>query len=443
MVDTLLAFALQRFGKPFFEHAWLDFWHGEPPDADEFSDIPEFDAMFIPWFVTAFVRDPNGEGVDPAWPDEPIGLHWLRTDRPRIDALEREWLLAACASPMSVFVVEAVEPGQSLDIRDVFTGRRFHVLEQTASRTVRRTDLLFVRVITAGDLCLMFGMAPFVVPARLHLTILDWRDRVFRRRTPTRRVLMDPDVEMRDLYLELATEIQQPSMPQLQNTDGDPLEPTTLIYGLTSTVAHVLERLKPLATIGEVEHVSDVETDEGGTVTSAVVSWVKAGNRKYNGWDNTVLGTIRLEDGRLTAEVNSTRRANRLEKELKRLLGTTAGLRDRSVGNIDVMLQELKGARARSAEGAPGPQAERERPPEFAALEDELHQQHLAAWCDTRVPALGDRTPRQVVCTVRGRERVEALLASFEGSDVRSRPARREALDALRRTLGLEHPPAR
>lgn len=440
VVDALLAFALHRFGKPFFEHAWLDFWAGAPPDADEFTDIPEFDAMFMPWFVTAFVRDPYGEGVDPAWPDEPIGLHWIRTERPPIDALEREWLLAACASPMSVFVVEGVESGQSLDIRDVFTGRRFRVLEQTASRTVRQSDLLFVRVVTAGGMCLMFGMAPFVVPARLHLQILDWRDRVFKRRTPTRRDLMEYDVEMRDLYLELAHEIQNPVMPRLRNTDGDPLEPTTLVYDLTSAVADVFERLRPLATLGEHEHVSDMETDEAGTMTGAIVSWVKAGNRKNKAWDNTILGTLRLENGRLTAEVNSTRRANRLEKELKRLLGHAAALRARSVANVDLMLKDRQTERARATGRAPSPLAERERPAEFDTLEDELYQQHLAAWIDTRVPALGNRTPRQVVRTARGRERVEALLTSFEGSDAASRPARRDALRALRRTLRLEPP---
>ena len=245
VVDALFAFALKRFGKPFFEHAWLDFWAGEPPDADEFTDIPEFDSMFVPWFVTGFIRDPHGEGIEPDWPDEPVGLYWLRTEQPLIDALERAWVTAACASPMSIFVVEGVEQGLSLDIRDLFTGRRFHVLEQSASRTVHRTDLLFVRVVTTGGVCLMFGMAPLAVPARLHLSILDWRDRVFRRRTPTRHDLMDCDAEIRDLYLELAPEIRNPVMPQLRNTDGDPLEPTTACRGPVGELRRESRRCAP------------------------------------------------------------------------------------------------------------------------------------------------------------------------------------------------------
>ena len=444
VVDALFAFALERFGKPFFEHAWLDFWAGEPPNADEFTDIPEFDSMFVPWFVTSFVRDPHGEDVNPSWPNEPIGLYWLRTEQPSIDALAREWLTAACASPMSVFVVEGVEPGQNLDIRDVLTGRRFHVLEQSASRTVHRTDLLFVRVVTTGAVCLMFGMAPLAVPARLHINILDWRDRVLGRRLLARRDLMECDVEIRDLYLELAHEIRHPVSPQLRNTDGDPLELITLVYDLAAAVADVFERLRPLATLGEAEHVSDMETDDTGVMTSAVMNWVRAGNRKNKAWDNTILGTLHLAAGRLTADVNSARRADRLEREIKRLLGRLAVLRSRSVENVDQMLKDFRATRAPAATGATSRRvAPEERPPEFDTLEDELYQQHLEAWIDTRVPALGHRTPRQVARTARGRERVEALLSSFEGSEPVARPARRDALSALRRTLGLDPPTTR
>jgi hypothetical protein len=438
VVDALLKFALDRFGKPFFEHAWLDFWADEPPDADEFTDIPEFDSIFMPWFVTAFVRDPHGENVDPKWPDEPVGLYWLRTGHPLIDAVEREWLVAACASPMSVFVVERVEPSLSLDIRDVFTGRRFHVLELSASRTVRQTDLLFVRVITTGGVSLMFGMAPLAVPARLHLDVLDWRDRVLGRRALTRHDLMERDTEIRDFYLELAHQIRHPVMPTLNNTDGDPLEPTTLVYDLTSSVADVFERLKPLAMLGEDAHVSDMETDEAGVLTSVIMSWVRAGNRKNKAWDNTILGTLRLASGRLTAEVNSAKRANRLARELKRLLGRTAVLRARSVENLDRLLKDLQAKRGRAPGSVSSQLADPDRPAEFDALEDELYQQHLETWIDTRVPVLGNRTPRQAVRTARGRERIEALLAGFEGNHDNARPARREAFSTLRRALGLD-----
>ena len=70
----------------------------------------------------------------------------------------------------------------------------------------------------------------------------------------------------------------------------------------------------------------------------------------------------------------------------------------------------------------------------------DLYRQHLEAWIDTRVPALGNRTPRQVSGTPRGRERLEALLAGIARHERTDRPARAEAMAELRRQLGLDEP---
>ena len=43
-----------------------------------------------------------------------------------------------------------------------------------------------------------------------------------------------------------------------------------------------------------------------------------------------------------------------------------------------------------------------------------MSRRHWEAWLDTRVPALGNKTPRQAARTASGRERLEALLAEFD-----------------------------
>ena len=71
-------------------------------------------------------------------------------------------------------------------------------------------------------------------------------------------------------------------------------------------------------------------------------------------------------------------------------------------------------------------------------MERELFRQHLTQWIDMRVPALGNRTPRQAVRTAGGRERVEALLAQF-ARDAGRRPVDvQDVLADLRTQLGLE-----
>ena len=64
-------------------------------------------------------------------------------------------------------------------------------------------------------------------------------------------------------------------------------------------------------------------------------------------------------------------------------------------------------------------------PPELQAIQDEMIREQWEGRLDTRVPALGNKTPRQAARTVRGRERLEALLAEFDrhaAEDLRASP---------------------
>jgi hypothetical protein len=433
VVDVVFPYVLDRFGKAFFEEAWFEFFHDTPLEADNPADLPEFATMFVPWLTTLFVADPNSEQYDLAWPREPVAALWLRTGQPGVTDLEREWLQAACRSPMSVFAVETVEPGRSLAIRDMLTGGCFTVLEQTASRTLNAGDVIFTRVVTAGGISLMFGMAPYVAPPDWQIRVLQWRDAIFRRRKKvTRRLLEEYDIEIRDFYLQMREDLLHPVPPRLQNTDGEDFEQTTLVFELTMPVGGAIRLLEPLATIAGERHVDEVVTDDAGEVTAATLNWMKRGNRRHQRWETTILGRLEFAAGTLTVEVNSAARAERIIREIDRRLGTRAALRSRQA----VSPEELM-ARAHAEAGTRLP---RERAPELEALEDDLYRQHTLEWIDNRVPALGHVTPRQAVQTARGRERVEALVAGFARMPDAQRPARLAAIVEMCRELGVTPP---
>jgi hypothetical protein len=88
----------------------------------------------------------------------------------------------------------------------------------------------------------------------------------------------------------------------LQNTDGDLLELTTVTYELGVTAAEAVERLSPLATLRGEAHVADEAYDAAGVLVAANLTWIKAGNRKHKDWDNTTLGTLRIDGSRLVVE---------------------------------------------------------------------------------------------------------------------------------------------
>ena len=175
-------------------------------------------------------------------------------------------------------------------------------------------------------------------------------------------------------------------------------------------MAKAFESLAPLAKVHGEDHIDEVTCDDSGAVASAVLSWVKAGNCQHKDLDNTVLGTLRLGADRLVAEVNSARRADRVKREIAKRMGGTATLVDTTVLDPFEVLAER---RREWAFGTRDDEPPRETTPELRAIEEDLARRHWDQWLDTRVPALGNKTPRQAARSAGGRERLEALLAGF------------------------------
>lgn len=433
LIPALFAYAADELGDEFFDEAWEEFFLSDTPH-DEMDDSREFGTTFDPFFVFSFV--PNAETDLPSgWPTEPLALHFLHREVESCPDFHREFIEQACVSHPSFFVVESTDPGRSIDLKDILTGRQFHVLEQSASRTFRCGDVTFTRVVTIGSASIMLGASPWVIPPSWHLPIIDFRDQLSPRRLMTLADLSRCCVEIRRLYHQIADAIVNPRLPRLQNTDGEPIEMTTMTYELHITAAEAFDRLRPLATMRGETHVDDERYDAAGRIEAAVLTWLKAGNRMHRNWDNTTLGTMRLDGTRLVIEVDSAKRRKRIAAAISKRFGSNATLVESKTTDI---VKELEDRRARGETIEPATlSTEPERTPEIQALEAELMQKHWDAWIDTKVPALGNRTPRQAAKTAKGRERLEALLTDFARSADQKSSIVQPTLGDLRRRLGL------
>ena len=427
LVPALFSYAAQEFGEEFLDEAWDEFflWNDVP---DDVAGSKEFGTTFDPFFVFGFVPDSAADELPAGWPTVPVGLHFLHLGVDSAPEFHREFIEQACKSPASFFVVEAVAPGRALDLKDVLTGRRFHVLEQSASQTLKVGDLMFTRVITAGSASILIGACPLVIPASWHISIIDMREKFRPKGLLTREELLDYDLEIRQAYHEIVDALRHPKIPVMQNTDGDPLELTTLTYEIGVPAAEAVERLTPLATLRDEAHVADEAYDTTGALCAATLTWIKAGNRKMKDWDNTTLGTLRVSKSRLIVEVNSARRRRRIEKEIAKHLGVAATLVDTTVTDITEAL-ERRPASA-SVIRQPPLQDTARSSPELQALEAQLARKRWEAWLDTKIPALGNRTPRQAAksgLVVSGSRRCLQAMASMRRADVTcsSRTSRR------------------
>jgi cellulase/cellobiase CelA1 len=81
--------------------------------------------------------------------------------------------------------------------------------------------------------------------------------------------------------------------------------------------------------------------------------------------------------------------------------------------------------------------------PEIQAHIADVMKKHWEGWVDTKLPALGGKTPRQAVKTADGREAVEALLADAARHDLHDPVMgnfHRSGVRRARELLGLAAP---
>jgi hypothetical protein len=408
VVPALLEFALERWDKDLLIGAWEEFVFWEEEIPDQIFEDPDFDPLFLPWFVFTYIPDPHEEEPLPDAPTAPIGLTYLE-EQDEIDDLDRELIEAACAGGFSFHAIREVVRGASVMLKDILTGREVHALEVSATETVSPGDIIYAFPATFGGGTILLGLAPVPIPPAWHNHIIDFRQRIWKRRRPTPDQLRRAEHEIRDFYFQIADAIFNPQPPALTNTDGEPLVLTTLTYELRASVQETFEVFKGLgasrATDTVTEEDDDIERNDDGAIVRAVVRWLKD--------DETLLGTVTIEEGVLRAEVNSAERAARIQEEITSRLGDRVVLTGTDAMTAEEMMAQATAAVESDQERDADDDIDDERAAELAAIRTEILAKHLDEWVDEPLPALDGKTPRQAAKSALGRERLEALFAEF------------------------------
>jgi hypothetical protein len=414
VVPALLEFALERWGQELLAQAWADFVFEMEDLPDDLTSDPDFSPLFLPWFIFAFVADPNAEEPLPNAPATPLATVYLSEGR-TTDPLERELLESASAGNFSFHSVERATTG-SLTLKDILTGTTVRVLEDIGTAGVEPGSILFALTATVDRVSILVGCSTLVIPPTWHNPIIDFREDTWPERRPTAAELREYDFEIRDFYFEIAEALLDPQPPTLTNTDGELIRLTGLTFDVRCSVQEAFDALQSL---GAIDADSDLETQRStdGTPAGVTVRWQKA--------DGTLLGLLRIEPGRLTADVNSEERAARVREEIESRLG------DRSVyvGSEESALEDLDAPIGDPSDELTGPDVE--------ALYAQLTERHWDELVDEQVPALGNETPRAAATTALGRERLEAMFAEFAWMNKEQPPYLRVNIDRLRERLGM------
>jgi len=277
-----------------------------------------------------------------------------------------------------VYEVADQRPGVSLTLRDVLDDQEVTVRERTASRELRRSELLAARIVTPG-----VSGEPEIEAGVLVLPPL-LRDPVVAglasRRGDFRRA--SRGAGDRDFYKQVvpflhstwASAIFEPRIPHLKNTDGEDLLTTRTHF----EVRDAARLIQALGRSGELERADG----EGPW------HWLGA-NREGQ---PVSLGTLNLEGATLTLETNSAARGARGRALVEGLAGEAVV--HRATSHEDLTQPLLEALRSPRDSAPPRPDSE-EIPREV--LEDltlDHYARYYRQWIDEAVPALDGQTPR-------------------------------------------------
>ena len=427
---ALLRYVKSRYGLKLVDEAWGEFtlFEDEAFDPDSVH-LP----VFMPWFLYEWQPDPE-ETIVPVGDLEgfPVVSEYLRRRGRHQDPLTVRYLEACRDSTFSFLDVLEVSPGSGFTMQDALTRWHGFVTEKSASRTVQKGDILFAKVVTLDDLSILDGCSPIAFPPLEKAAVIELRNLIRKANsTVTAGVLKDYRLEMLEIYQSIADRLLNPRMPELANTDGDPLTFCRVTYEIPSPRA-AFEALRHLS-LGdsEADLLADATFDEGGELTSVEIPWLRKGNPMMP-LENLGLGRIQIEGRRLVAEVNSEVRAKRFREIADEAL--PAGSR-----HVSTVLESVEAALEahRREHPEPAPDDDLNRRPEIQAMLKEHLRAHYRAWPDMKLPALKGKTPRQAMKTRDGREMVEALLLDIDGRRGRQAGLDEDIIAELRTTLGL------
>ncbi|MCA3452514.1 MAG: hypothetical protein INF92_19555 [Rhodobacter sp.] len=375
-------------------------------------------------------------------------------------ASTREYIAGLRHSVMSLYEVSGLVPGESMLLRDLIRGGEpVRVMEKSGSQGLRQWDRIATRVIPLRDRSVISGTlmrldheASDILKERLAKIA---RKRV--RQTKSEARGQDSRTDQQATIVGSATDqllsiaafmftnlwlsdelnaAQGNQFPELCNAEGDPIAFTKMHFPLKSgvTLDQVADALNTLPSLQQDNAsfwnwLSDEEPHKEAPPkkqsTKSLVTRMEDGA--------LVLGTISLQARRLTLEVNSEARAKRgrtlLEQSISGLVGSPL------VEHLDLAdLRKARGAEPISAPLSLSPEETRD----FIKRTLDAHYRQVI---EEPIPALGNKSPRTLIKTPKGREMVAAWLKRVENHGEYKEPddpLRSYDFTWLWRELGLE-----
>ncbi len=221
-------------------------------------------------------------------------------------------------------------------------------------------------------------------------------------------------MELVNYFFEIMEARFNKPLPTLVNTDGELIQFSTSHFKLTMAPEEALHRLVSLTLSDDPEEfLQDAERNKSGIIKRIEFPWLKKGNKQHNHWDNTVMGQITVEQGRLILETNSEKRTQRGKKLLSQHLGEAIQFQQTLIETPEQKMKSLPKSIEKNSTDEDLLQW-----PEVQEQMKVMLKAHWNSWFDKPIPALDDKSPREAAKTSDGKEKLEALLLQYERHDL-------------------------
>lgn len=437
LIGKILKHTSVEYGEVAILEAWEDFHDGE---GDPFDPGSAQLQVFIPWFIYDWKPDVETTQVKDNAPIDftPAGSFLKSKEGRRLDSLEKEYIVECLKTPFSFFEITQCHPGHGFKLKDIFTEESVVTAEKMGSESAQIGDIIFGKPVTVQNLTTLEACSPILIPP-IHKGYFVKIRKLLRKlyKHPNREALQESCSDFVAIYLSFYNASLNPRPPTMANTDGDVLEPQTLVFEIDCP-EKTFAGLHHLNTQETKEQIlKHGETDSEGKLKRIEFPWLGLGkNSKQNG--PIVKGQIFLNRSEMMVHVNSERRAKTFLSTVKKLKLSGVRFKMKTLEPVDQYLK--KGARGSKAEKIGATLNDPLESPEILDHITKLNQKHWDNWVNMKVPALGNKTPIHAAKTKNGRELLEALLVQFEREAVaRPQPGITfETFKIIRAKLGVE-----
>ena len=417
LVKKLMRYINKEYGPPAINEAWAEFYLWETDE--DFDPVSLEVPIFMPWFFYGWYPDAESTLCLGA-PDIPPALSLAESGKD-ISHDEEQYLIECYQTGFSFYEILDVVPNKLLKLKNILTEEYHHALEKKGSRGIQKGDIFFGKVISIDDIDIIEACSTIIIRPKYKIQILELRKHMGKQNQKiTHKVLHNYGTEILEVYRDIYENMTNPPIPILTNTDGHLLIPHKLIFEIDDPIAtfDALHRL--CFNYTKEELLEDASYDKIGQLKSVEFPWLKRGNKKLKGCDNTVLSHIKIDGTKMTVVVNSKERAKMFQAEIKKRMPTGWKLKSTLIDPIENHLGK-KSAPTFDELERKKVHEELMKIPEVRGNFEKMMKAHWDSWVHEPLPALGGLKPVDAVKNKDGREALDALLTQLE-RDAEARP---------------------